>query len=107
MSPLFWYHSENSQLYSVDMYGKPGFIPPTLSDPGNLQKSCPARFLGILNKYLCNEGLKTLHENAYESSSKEIIGYLKKLPIKKYVPRRYIQARLKVLLYQILGVKLT
>ncbi len=34
MKSLFWYHSEDSQLYPPSMYCRPGFIPPSADRPG-------------------------------------------------------------------------
>ncbi len=105
MKSLFWYHTEDSQLYPPDMYGKPGHIPPALTDPDGIRRNCPPQFMPILQKYLCHEALRTLNENAYTPQAFRVIKIMEALPLKRSFPWRYAKARVKTLLYQSLGVK--
>ena len=105
MKSLFWYHSEDSQLYPPSMYSKPGFIPPVLTDPDGIRRNCPAQFMPILQKYLCHEALRTLNENAHTSQASRVIEIIGTLPLRRSFPWRYAKARVKTLLYQSFGAK--
>ncbi len=59
----------------------------------------------ILQKYLCHEALRTLHENAYTPQASRVIELMETLPLKRSFPWRYAKARVKTLLYQSFGVK--
>jgi glycosyltransferase involved in cell wall biosynthesis len=107
MESLFWYHSEASQLYAPSMYCQPGFIPPMLTDPDRILRNCPPQFMPILQKYLCDIALGTLHENAYTPLASHVLKLLKVLPLKRSFPWRYAKARVKVLLCQFFGVKVS
>jgi glycosyltransferase involved in cell wall biosynthesis len=107
LESLFWYHTENSQLYPPSMYCQPGFIPPMLTDPDGIRRNCPRPFLPILQKYLCDVALGTLHENAHTPLASQVIKLMKTLPLKRVFPWRYVKARLKVLLCRFFGVKLS
>jgi hypothetical protein len=107
MESLFWYHSENSQLYPPSVYCQPGFIPPVLTDPDGIRRNCPPQFMPILQKYLCDIALGTLHENAYTPLASHVLKSMEMLPLKRSFPWRYAKARLKVLLCQFLGMKLS
>lgn len=106
MESLFWYHSEDSQLYPPGMYGRPGFIPPLLTDPDGIRRICPSQFMPILQKYLCHVALRSLNENAHTSQASQVIGIMETLPLMSSFPWRYAKARVKTLLYQSFGVKL-
>ena len=106
MKSLFWYHTEDSQLYPPSMYSKPGFIPPVLTDPDGIRRNCPSQFMPILQKYLCHVALRTLNENAYTSQASRVIEIIETLPLKRSFPWRYAKARIKTLFYQSFGVKL-
>lgn len=105
MKSLFWYHSEDSQLYPPGMYGKPGFISPTLTDSDGIRRNCPSQFMPLLQKYLSHEALRSLNENAHTSQASRVIGLMKTLPLRRSFPWRYAKARVKTLLYQSFGVK--
>ena len=105
MKSLFWYHSEDSQLYPPSMYCKPGFIPPVLTDPDGIRRNCPSQFMPILQKFLCHEALRTLNENAHTSQASRVIEIIGTLPLRKSFPWRYAKARVKTLLYQSFGAK--
>jgi glycosyltransferase involved in cell wall biosynthesis len=107
LEPLFWYHSEASQLYPPNMYCQPGFIPPMVSDPDGILRNCPAPFLSALQKYLCDLALGALHENAYVPIASEVLKHMKTLPVKRYFTWRYAKARIKVLLWEVLGVRVS
>ncbi len=106
MKSLFWYHSEDSQLYPPSMYGRPGFIPPVLSDPDGILRNCPSQFMPILQKYLCHEAIGSLHENAHTSQASQVIEIMETLPLRRSFPWRYAKARVRTLIYQSFGVKL-
>lgn len=105
MKSLFWYHSEDSQLYPPSMYGRPGFISPVLTDPDGIRRNCPPQFMPLLEKYLCHESIGSLHENAHTSQASRIIGIMETLPLKRSFPWRYAKARVKTLICQSFGVK--
>jgi len=106
MKPLFWYHTEDSQLYPPRMYGRPGFIPPVLTDLEGIRRNCPSQFMPIFQKYLCHEALRTLNENAHTSQASGVIKIMETLPLRRSFPWRYAKARVKTLFYQSFGVKL-
>jgi len=106
MKSLFWYHSEDSQLYPPSMYGKPGFVPPVLSDPDGIRRNCPSQFMPILQKYLCHEAIRTLNKNTHTLQASRVIEIIETLPLRRSFPWRYTKARVKTFLYQSFGVKL-
>lgn len=105
MESLFWYHSEDSQLYPPNMYCKPGFISPVLTDPDGIRRNCPPQFMVVLQKYMCHEALRALHENAFSSQAPRVIRTVEMLPLARSFPWRYAKARVKILLHQSLGVQ--
>ena len=97
---LFWYHVENSQLYPPAAYGRAGFVPPAITDPGPLYEHCPSAFLTILQKYLCHVALGTLSQNAHTPEAPRLLEIVQGLPQKKAFAWRYLKALVKVMLYQ-------
>ena len=105
MKSLFWDHSEDSQLYPPSMYCKPGFISPILTDPEGIRRNCPSQFMPILQKYMCHVALQALNENAYSSQARRVMNIAEALPLWSSFPWRYSKARIKIILFQSLGVK--
>jgi glycosyltransferase involved in cell wall biosynthesis len=96
MQPLFWYHSENSELYPPDVYGKPGYISPVLSDTDQIYSNCPAEYLHILQRYLCYAALQSVGANYLSPDFKQLKSLLIKFPGKRYFLWKYIKMILKV-----------
>ena len=100
MKPLFWYHCENSELYPPDAYCKPGYVSPILMDPTQIYSNCPAEYLGILQRYLCHEALKTLSMNYQNINVGQLNDLVEKLPCRRYFLWKYIKTKLKILIAQ-------
>lgn len=100
MKPLFWYHSESSELYPPGAYGKPGYVHPILTDPAQIYSNCPPEYSGILQRYLCYVALGTLSMNYQNFNLCQLNDLVAKLPCRRYFLWKYIKTKLKILIAQ-------
>ncbi|MFA5422304.1 MAG: glycosyltransferase family 2 protein [Phycisphaerae bacterium] len=94
--PAFWYHSENSELYPPDAYGKAGYVSPVLLDPARIYGSCPPEYLDILQRYLCSLALKTVGMNYLKMDREQLNGLMAGVPCRRYFLWKYLKTRVKI-----------
>jgi GT2 family glycosyltransferase len=102
----FWYHSENSELYPPDAYGKAGYVSPVLLDPAKIYSNCPAEYLVILQRYLCALALKTASMNYLNMNPEQLNNLMAKFPGRRYFFWKYLKAKLKISVIRKLNVEL-
>ena len=95
MTPLFWYHTEESELNGPNRQ-IPEQLFPFLVAPEPIRRNCPAEYQRTLEKFLAHTAWLDFHRMMDQGNVSAARYLLKQFPLMKSWRWKYIKARIKM-----------